>query len=105
MSSVTNDAYQRMLANNRANPYFQLVPAMVCADGFSMSVQAGEGHYCSPRINDHPAYYAFEIGYPSAPEPLLMEYAETPETPTDTVYGYVPTDVIDAVIAAHGGLK
>ena len=69
-----------------------------------MSVQASEGHYCRPRNNFGP-YSMVEVGYPSEAVPELMEYAESPQTPTGTVYGYVPVEVVDVVIAAHGGIK
>ena len=45
---------------------------VVCADGFSMSVQASETHYCSPREDGAEKYTAVEVGYPNPPEPLLM---------------------------------
>ena len=78
---------------------------VVCNDGFEMSVQASSGNYCTPR-DDHAEHYeAVEVGYPSAPEPLLMEYAEEPENPTQTVYGWVPSDIIRHIIDKHGGIK
>jgi hypothetical protein len=77
--------------------------AIVCADGLILSVQASDTHYCSPRENDGP-YSHVEVGYPSEVVPELLEYAETPETPTSTVYGYVPAELVDAVIEAHGGI-
>lgn len=76
---------------------------IVCKDGFNMSVQGSSGHYCTPRKTQN-HYFAMEIGYPSAEESILMEYAETPERPTDTVYGYVPIDIIQEVINLHGGI-
>lgn len=75
-----------------------------CADGFSMSVQARSGSYCTPRIDNAERYTAVEVGYPSHAEPLLLEYADEPDRPTDTVYGYVPTSVVTLVIAKHGGM-
>jgi hypothetical protein len=75
-----------------------------CADGFTMSVQASAYHYCSPRITGLTIYNNYEIGYPSEAEPLLMPYAEDAEHPTDTVYGYVPMQVLADVIAKHGGV-
>ena len=75
-----------------------------CADGFTMSVQAGDWTYCSPRISGLGFYSAYEVGYPSEAEPLLMDYAENESTPTETVYGYVPVQVIVDVIAKHGGI-
>ena len=75
-----------------------------CADGFTMSVQASEGHYCSPRITGLGFYNSYEVGYPSEAEPLLMPYVEDASRPTSTVYGYVPAHVIADVIAKHGGI-
>jgi hypothetical protein len=75
-----------------------------CRDGFTMSVQASAYHYCSPRITGLAIYNDYEIGYPSEAEPLLMPYAEDADHPTDTVYGYVPVQVLVDVIAKHGGV-
>jgi len=33
-----------------------------------------------------------------------MPWAEHPAQPTDTVYGYVPADVVTNVIVKHGGM-
>jgi len=82
---------------------YRIVP-VECNDGFQMSIQASEFHYCTPRDNTGP-YCKFEIGYPSEPEDLILKYAEDPAEPTGTVYGWVPVEVIDEVIAKHGGIK
>ena len=74
-----------------------------CADGFSMSVQAGKGSYCSPR-NDSGPYDSVEVGFPSSYDYYLHEYAEDPGKPTDTVYGWVPADTVMMCIEAHGGM-
>lgn len=73
-----------------------------CADGLTMSVQASEWHYCDPRENVGP-WRTVEIGYPSEVVDELMPWVEDRTQPLDTVYGCVPVDVVDAVIAAHGG--
>ena len=83
---------------------YQLRELLECKDGFTMSVQASHFHYCTPR-GDDPPYRRVEIGYPSAKDDALMEYAETPADPTGTVYGYVPIEIVEQVIAAHGGIK
>jgi hypothetical protein len=75
-----------------------------CRDGFSMSVQANQYAYCSPR-EDGADWYKMEIGYPSDREEALMEWCESPDRPTDTVYGYVPVLVIIDVISKHGGCE
>jgi len=77
---------------------------VICADGFKMSVQAHDGAYCDPRIDDAEEYQQVEIGFPSQREELIMPWCETPDEPTDTVYGYVPVDVVTNVIVKHGGM-
>jgi len=72
-----------------------------CNDGFNISVQASNGHYCSPRINTD-KYLSVELGFPSEEE--ILEYAETKENPTQTVYGWTPIEVIEEVIKKHGGI-
>ncbi len=74
-----------------------------CSDGFSMSVQASRSHYCNPRDNVGP-WYSVEVGMPSHLDMLLRPYAEDPNEPTDTVYGWVPGVIVNSVIEAHGGL-
>ena len=75
---------------------------ITCKDGFSLSVQATHGAYCSPRTNIGP-WARVEVGFPSAPPELIMEYAENDSEPTDTVYGYVPIELVEELIALHGG--
>ena len=77
---------------------------VICRDGFTMSIQAGVGMYSKPRTFSAEHYQEVEIGYPSAKESLILEYAEVPSTPTDTVYAYVPVHIVTLVIAKHGGM-
>lgn len=81
-------------------------PRIYCNDGFSMSVQADKVMYCIPRNTlESGEYKACEIGFPSIKEELIMEYAESADDPTETVYCYVPVELIDKVIEKHGGIK
>ena len=76
-----------------------------CADGFNMSVQASKGCYCIPKANGKKTVYsAVEIGYPSEREALLDEYAEDKERYTETVYSWVPSQLVALIIAKHGGM-
>jgi len=77
---------------------------VVCADGFRMSVQGNEGAYCEPRLNNQKKYNLVEVGYPSQEESLIMPWCENPRQPTDSIYGYVPVDVVTNVIVKHGGI-
>ena len=77
---------------------------VICADGFEMSVQAHYSAYCTPKMNNADKYEEVEVGFPNAIEPMLLEYVENEERPTDTVYPYVPVQVVTNVIARHGGM-
>ena len=88
------------------NEYHAHISRVKCADGYSVSIQASSGHYCLPRetFSDTALYNSFELGYPSAADNALLEHAEDVDNPTDTVYGYVPREVIEQVITSHGGI-
>jgi hypothetical protein len=88
-----------------------------CADGYTLSVIAGEGCYCTPRPDRHGGfghtpggypgpYTHVEVGFPSAqPEPWdrWREFCGSPDKPTGTVYAYVPVELVRELVAAHGG--
>lgn len=88
-------------------------PRITCADGVSLSVQASEFHYCSPRLNEinhWSDYSAVEVGFITdadglefTPPASWSEYADG-DFPSD-VYGYVPTEMVKAFIEEHGGAK
>jgi hypothetical protein len=82
---------------------FRQVRPVKCADGLEFSAQASSTHYCTPRDSVGP-WVAVEIGFPTERVEEFMEYAENPDDPTDTVYGYVPVEVVEAVINNHGGI-
>ena len=81
-------------------------PVIRCLDGFSMSVQASRTHYCLPRQDNAETYEEVEVGFPSQEEELLTPWAELPDDValTETIYPYVPVDVIATVILRHGGI-
>ena len=76
---------------------------VVCSDGFTMSVQASQRNYSSPRDDQGP-YTEVEVGFPSSYDYHLNPYAENPDKPTETVYGYVPADTVIMCIDSHGGM-
>ena len=79
-------------------------PRVKCKDGFEISIQASEGHYCSPRVDGDVIYTKVELGYPNMEDELIVEYAEDPDKLTDTVYGWVPVDIVNKLIEKHGGI-
>ena len=77
---------------------------ITCADGFTMSVQANEHAYCTPRVSNAERYTAVEVGFPSHKEELILRWAEDAQEPTETVYGWVPSQTVALVLAKHGGM-
>ena len=72
--------------------------------GWTASIQAGVRSYSTPRQDFGCQYSAVEIGFPSAPDDLITPYAENPEDLTGTVYGYVPAEIVTALVIKHGGV-
>ena len=76
-------------------------PQIKCKDGFAMSVQASDGAYCLPR-EDYPRtpYTHVECGYPSTS--IVTE--ELQSFVQGDVYPYVPIEIVQAELDAHGGI-
>lgn len=106
-AAIADELQRRLMARPVGKYMPPLLPRVVCADGFAVSVQASYGHYSTPRENAGP-WYAVELGYPTAPMPSLARYCDCAddlaETATDTVWGYVPLISVAQVLASHGGL-
>lgn len=101
--SVTNEYITAKQAKQSA--FKHTVPTMHCVDGFMISVQASNVHYCSPRNTQGP-WTEVECGFPNASVPTLSNYKEGSLLDSDTacVFGYVPIELVDDLIASHGGL-
>ena len=79
-------------------------PKIVCTDGFKMSVQGHEMTYSIPK-KVATEFEAMEIGFPSQQEDLIMEFIVPPgDKPTQSVYGFIPIDLIEQIIEKHGGI-
>lgn len=78
-------------------------PRVHCADGYSVSMQVGDGLYSEPREYLADYYSRVELGYPSAEDELINDYAED-DCYTDTVYPYVPVEIVDKLFEKHGGI-
>ena len=84
-------------------------PRITCKDGFSISVQGSSFNYAKPREDNPPnGYTHVECGFPSTTPKTaeLKAYAECfgDSDYTDTVYGFVPVEVVQAELDAHGGI-
>jgi len=83
---------------------------ITCKDGFKISIQASVNHYCTPLENGYDTLYTHvELGYPSERDNLIDEYVEDLSKDDEeidyinSVYPYVPSEVISLLIAKHGG--
>ena len=82
-----------------------LRPEAVCADGFTLSIQASSMHYCRPSKDLQDGDYSkVELGNLSETVEEFLPYAENEARPLFTVYGYVPIETVNAVLAKHGGI-
>lgn len=80
-------------------------PRLVCKDGWSLSVQAGDGLYCSPRMDNAPkGYSCVEVGYPERADGSAY-YPRQFGRWDGTVCGWVPVSTINRWIKYHGGVK
>lgn len=98
----TIDKMQELLKGNamQLNGYSYKPPIdrMVCVDGTTLSVQASETAYSTPRSNTGP-YTEVEVWCISNPDVTEFEYS------ADDPAGYVPIKQVAAFIDRHGGLK
>lgn len=110
MTITQEDLFNTMDAQRDWSKPYQPCKRIVFANGESVSIQAGCACYCHPRrdsVRGSYSYYSeFELGFPSVkPNDEIMQYAEQREIPTDTVYGYVPVQLIVDWINENGGLQ
>ena len=79
-------------------PTMGIRPRLIFNDGHSMSVQGSKYSYSEPR-SETDWYESLEIGFPTCDDDLIVEYGDA-----DGIYGYVPVDIIQAVIDKHNGI-
>lgn len=79
-----------------------------CKDWYKISVQANYGAYCNPRITffrKHTFIYnEMELWFPNREDELINEYAESNDY-TQTVYPYVPVEIIEKLLEKHWWIK
>lgn len=78
-------------------------PRVLCADGYSVSVQGSLYHYSKPR-GDSARYSCVELGFPNEADAEFLPFADDENNPTDTIYAMVPVSIVDYVLEKHGGI-
>ena len=72
----------------------------MCFGDLTLSIQASDYHYYSPK-KDCDYYYEVEVGFPNFDfsEEFIHRYADDIDNPQDTVYGYVPINILSKEIS------
>lgn len=76
---------------------------IVCKDGTRLSVQASEGHYCSPKDRVGP-YSSVEVCADKYRPGLWKAFGHTNDRYSGGLWGWVSVDKVNAEIARRGGL-
>jgi len=105
-----------LLLTHYTKPLFDnMRPALICNDGFKMSVQAGSGYYCEPR-EETTQYKSVEIGFPNYDDILAVfqcgsiEQYEAEKNyylqdPLNGILERVPIELVQKVIDKHDGIN
>lgn len=75
------------IRNSKMESRSHIARSITCADGFKVSVQAGEFHYCSPRRDDS-EWNSVELGFPLR---LMILSKNMQKTLTDLRKQYMAT--------------
>ena len=89
------------------NYYITQAPLLHLKDGTTLSVQVGPGLYHTARTGDDgkQLYTHVEVGYPTGPiPPSWMPYCEDKLAPNNTIYSFLPIELVHYFIASHGGV-
>jgi len=81
-----------------------ILPSIETNNGLEIAIQAGELFCCSPRDNYGP-WELVEINYINRRIEKLTAYADDAENIEDTIYRWVPVDLIDEIVEENGGIK
>lgn len=90
----------KLLTFKSAHLTYSVMPRIVCADGTTLSVQAGSALYSTPRTDRGP-YSAVEVGFPSSPPPSTWDEYSGGDS---NIWAYVPIELVHFYIAGHGGI-
>lgn len=92
------------------NSGFRKLPAIVCKDGFKLSVQASAGHYCYPQklCVDFGMYSDFEVMFLSNLNEVdikLLQSHDYSYPQYQDIYEFVPRSLVEVIVNNHGGIQ
>ena len=105
-----------LLLTHYTKPLFDnMRPAIICNDGFKMSVQAGSGYHCEPR-EETTIYNSVEIGFPNYDDILAvfqcgsLEQYEAEKNyylqdPLNGILEKIPVEIVQKLINKHSGIN
>jgi len=93
-------SFEQFIKESVPKAFGEKRPLVICKDGTEYSIQASSFHYCSPREDGLEAYDEYEIGNITDWEKDNLENYRN----YDDVCGYVPKEIVEEIIKAHGGL-
>jgi len=76
---------------------------LTCKDGFWLSVQGDRDKYSKPREKCYNAY-AYDSMEIMASELLPPNFKKYLDNEKNRIYGYVPVEMIESLLASHGGV-
>jgi hypothetical protein len=96
----TNEFLQKTQDTRRNSGIAQVRNPVQLGDGLFISIQASKFHYCTPRVDNAPAYTTVEISFQGAVPAELDSYRDLP---SESVFGFVPVELVDKLVEQHGG--
>lgn len=95
------------LANNNYKHEHFIIPRVVCADGFSISIQVNKSNYCGSENGYREfgrTWTLVEWGFPSEEIDGEKYNAEGLVEPTTDSVGSIEIEVIEELLDEHGGI-
>lgn len=102
LNKQTVDRCDRVKNGISLNTKNYLFEELKLKDGLSLSVQASDGHMCSPRgtIMNNSEYEEVEVYSHGVYVNELLHFCSESEF----VYGYVPVELMEELVEKHGGI-
>lgn len=98
---MTHDYVNEHLAKRNGKRH---ASPLVCKDGTHFSIQASDGHYCSPKDRVGP-YTSVEVVKLGKPIPTLGAWGKPNERYQGGLWGFLSVVLVNEEIERRGGLK